>query len=99
MVAQGSIDEIYAKLDLQRIVHAQITNSSGILLSRIEARRGVTKVEVEVDRIAIHVREEEIAVEDLLRKILSLGGNVRMFQPQVMDMETAFMRLTEGKLS
>ncbi len=99
MVAQGSVDEIYAKLDLQRIVHAQITNSSGILLSRIEALRGVTKVETEIDRIAIHIRVEEIAVEDLLWKILSLGGNVRMFQPQVMDMETAFMRLTEGKLS
>ncbi len=99
MVAQGSIDDIYAKLDLQRIVHAQITNSSELLLSRIEALRGVTKVETEIDRIAIRIREEEIAVEDLLRKILSLGGNVRMFQPQVMDMETAFMRLTEGKLS
>ena len=26
-----------------------------------------------------------------------LGARIRMFQPDAMDMETAFMKLTEGK--
>lgn len=99
MVAQGSVGEVYEKLELQRIVHVQMANPSELLLSRIEALYGVLKVESEVDRVSVHIREEALAVEDLLEKILSLGGKVRMFQPQVMDMESAFMRLTEGKLS
>jgi ABC-2 type transport system ATP-binding protein len=29
----------------------------------------------------------------------ALGARVRMFQPDALDMETAFMKLTEGKLA
>jgi ABC-2 type transport system ATP-binding protein len=31
--------------------------------------------------------------------VRGLGARVRMFQPEAMDMETAFMKLTEGKVS
>jgi ABC-2 type transport system ATP-binding protein len=33
----------------------------------------------------------------LLDAIHALGARIRMFQPDAMDMETAFMKLTEGK--
>jgi ABC-2 type transport system ATP-binding protein len=38
-------------------------------------------------------------VEDLLDRIHALGARIQMFQPEAMDMETAFMKLTEGKLA
>ena len=30
-------------------------------------------------------------------KIHRMGGRIYMFQPEAMDMETVFMKLTEGK--
>ena len=38
----------------------------------------------------------ETAVEDLHQEMVRLGARIRMFQPEAMDMETAFMKLTEG---
>ena len=35
--------------------------------------------------------------EDLLDHIRNFGARVRMFQPEAMELETAFMKLTEGK--
>ena len=60
------------------------------------ARPHVISVEEQTDRLAIQVRESETAIEDLHDAIVQLGGRIRMFQPEAMDMETAFMKLTEG---
>ncbi len=99
MVAQGSLDDIYRQLSLHRAVHVQLANQSDELLARIKAIPGVQGVEREVDRISIHIREEELSCEDLLDRLVALGARVRMFQPEAMDMETAFMKLTEGKVA
>jgi len=98
MIAQGSLSEIYAQLQLQRVVHVQITNMDGNgMLDRIRKIEGVSQVVEEPDRLAIHLHEDQTAVEDLLGQMLHLGARVSMFQPQAMDMETAFMKLTTGK--
>src|SRR5271167_4203411 len=54
MVAEGSLDDIYRKLDLKRTVHVQISNQTPALLAAIRAIRGVGSVEENPDRIAIH---------------------------------------------
>jgi len=51
------------------------------------------------DRVAVRVREDELSMEDLLESVRELGARIRMFQPEAMDMETAFMKLTEGKVA
>lgn len=99
MVAQGSLTDIYRKLDLKRTVHVQISNLTPPLVESMRALRGVTSVEELADRVAIHVREDELAMEDLLDALRGLGARIRMFQPEAMDMETAFMKLTEGKVA
>ena len=97
MVAQGSLDDIYRQLGLLRSIHVQLANESDELLARIEAIPGVAAVERDIDRISLHIREEQLPVEDLLERLIALGARVHMFQPEAMDMETAFMKLTEGK--
>lgn len=97
MVVEGPLDEIYRKLDLRRIVHVQITNQSDVLLEKIHRLPGVTEVDPLVDRVSVQIREDDITPEGLLERLQGLGARVRMFQPEAMDMETAFMRLTEGK--
>jgi ABC-2 type transport system ATP-binding protein len=45
----------------------------------------------------VQIVPDAIAPEDLLDAVRGVGGRIRMFQPDAMDMETAFMKLTEGK--
>lgn len=99
LVAEGSLDDIYRKLGLRRMVHVKIANNSDDLISRIKSISGVVSVEEDIDRISIQIREQELAVEDLLDSLHALGARIHMFQPEAMDMETVFMKLTEGKIA
>jgi len=97
MVAEGSLEQIYKQLELRRIVHVQVSSSNGDSLEQIESLPGVDSVERQADRLAIRLREDQTSIEDLHDAIHNLGLRIRMFQPEAMDMETAFMKLTEGK--
>jgi ABC-2 type transport system ATP-binding protein len=96
-VAEGSLNDIYRALALQRLVHVQVSNSTPALLERMRALPSITSVEESADRLAIQFREDECPVDELHAQIHGLGARIRMFQPEAMDMETAFMKLTEGK--
>ncbi|MGD1000612.1 MAG: ABC transporter ATP-binding protein [Candidatus Brocadiia bacterium] len=97
LVAEGSLTDIYRRLDLKRVIHVQIVNLSEAMLQSIRAIPGVASAEPAIDRLSIHIREDVIQVEDLLIRLHQLGARVRMYQPEAMDMETVFMKLTEGK--
>jgi ABC-2 type transport system ATP-binding protein len=97
MVAQGSVNDIYRHLGLLRIVHVQVVEMTETLVSRMKAVPGVNSVEEQVDRLAIRLHEDQTSIEDLHDHLVSAGARIRMFQPEAMDMETAFMKLTEGK--
>jgi ABC-2 type transport system ATP-binding protein len=97
MVAQGSVNDIYRHLGLLRIVHVQMVEMNDDLVTRIRAVPGVNSVEPQVDRLAIRLHEDQTSIEDLHDHLVSAGARIRMFQPEAMDMETAFMKLTEGK--
>jgi len=96
LVAEGSLNDIFAQLSLKRVVHAQILGLSPELVRDIASITGVDGVDEQADRVAIRLREDELAVEDLHTELVKLGAKLRMFQPEAMDMETAFMKLTEG---
>ncbi|GIT31163.1 MAG: ABC transporter ATP-binding protein [Planctomycetaceae bacterium] len=67
MVAQGSLQEIYRQLQLMRIVHVQLTGSDDGVVDQIRKIQGVADVEQQVDRLAIQLREDHAAVEELQR--------------------------------
>jgi ABC-2 type transport system ATP-binding protein len=96
MVAQGPLDEIYRRLQLMRIVHVQLADAPDTMLGRLREIPGVDSVERQIDRIAIRLHEDRLSIEDLHDAIHGLGGRIRMYQPEAMDMETAFMKLTQG---
>jgi len=99
MIAQGSLQDIYAQLQLLRVIHVQIVNISDDMVARIKAIAGVDSLTLEADRVAIRVHETELTPEDMLPQLLALGARIRMYQPEVMDIETAFMKLTQGKVA
>ena len=97
MVADGSLEDIFQQLQLKRVVHVQLTDPTPEQLSQIERLEGVSEFEQQVDRLAIRIHEDRLSVEDLHEAICKTGARIHMFQPEAMDMETAFMKLTEGK--
>jgi ABC-2 type transport system ATP-binding protein len=97
VVACGPLKEIYRTLALDRAIHVQLAGESAPHLERMRAIPGVASIEEMPDRLVMRLREGEMAPEELLDAILATGARVRMFQPDALDMETAFMRLTEGK--
>jgi ABC-2 type transport system ATP-binding protein len=97
LVAEGSLDEIYSQLGLLQVIHVQVLNLDEALLAKIRALPGVESVEPQADRVAIRMRASETGAEVLLEDMMHAGCRIRMFQPEAMDMETAFMKLTEGK--
>ena len=97
VVASGPLKEIYRTLSLERAIHVQLAETSAVHLEKMRAIAGVASVEELPDRLVVRLREGDLAPEDLLDAIRATGARVRMFQPDSVDMETAFMRLTEGK--
>ncbi len=97
VVAAGPLQEIYRTLSLDRAIHIGLAGSSAPWLEKIRAIAGVASVEEQPDRLVVRLREGELSPEDLLDVIRATGARVRMFQPDAVDMETAFMKLTEGK--
>lgn len=97
MVTEGSLDEIYQRLGLMQLIHVQLVDGSETLIDQIRQIPGVEQVLVQADRLAIRVRAEQLPPEELLDRMYALGARMRMFQPEAMDMETAFMKLTEGR--
>jgi len=97
MVSQGSVAEIYRQLGVLRIVHVQVARQTPELIASLRTLRGVTQVDDQADRISIRFEEGALEVEDIHDFIHNQGARIRMFQPEVMDMETAFMKLTEGQ--
>lgn len=97
IVTEGSLKDIYSRLGLKQLIHVQLVNGSQSLTDQISRISGVEEVQVQADRLAIRVRAEHLPPEELLDRMHDLGARMRMFQPEAMDMETAFMKLTEGR--
>jgi ABC-2 type transport system ATP-binding protein len=97
IVTEGSLKDIYSRLGLKQLIHVQLVNGNQSLIDQIGRISGVEEVQVQADRLAIRVRAEHLPPEDLLDRMHELGARMRMFQPEAMDMETAFMKLTEGR--
>jgi ABC-2 type transport system ATP-binding protein len=97
MVAQGSVNDIYRQLQVRRVVHVRVENPAPDLLDRVMRIAGVDSVEKQVDRWEIRLHEDQLSVGDLHQALVEEKARLTMFQPEAMDMETAFMKLTEGK--
>ena len=97
MVAQGSLNDIFKQLQLKRVIHLRLENPQEGLEERVRNIAGVDSVETQVDRWAIKLHEDVLSVADFHQALVEEKARITMFQPEAMDMETAFMKLTEGK--
>lgn len=97
MVAEGSLEDIFRQLQVMRGIHVKFESPADDLQQRIEQIPGVVSVEHQVDRWAIRLHEDQLSVVNLHQALVDENARISMYQPEAMDMETAFMKLTEGK--
>ncbi len=96
MVAEGPVEELIRSVGVQRIVHVQLSETSDETMLQLRSIAGVSKIDQNGERLEFHIDDSQSDVDELLLKIQGTGARVRMFQPEAIDMETAFMRLTKG---
>jgi ABC-2 type transport system ATP-binding protein len=96
IVAQGPLEAIYQQIGMMRLVHIQLANPNPAIAAAIRLLPTVQSVEELTDRLAIKLTGESFPLEDLHAALVQQGAKIKMFQAEVMDMETAFMKLTEG---
>ncbi len=99
MVTHGTLESIERKLDLRRVVDVELANASPELIEKLRAIDGVERVDEEPGRVVIHLREGALALEDLSDQLHRLGARIRAFQPRAVNLETAFLALTDGETS
>ena len=97
MVAQGSLADIFHQLQLKRVIHIRLESPAEDLEAKVKRIAGVDSIEVQVDRWAVRLQEDVLSIADFHQALVEAGARITMFQPEAMDMETAFMKLTEGK--
>ncbi|MBI4585843.1 MAG: ABC transporter ATP-binding protein [Planctomycetes bacterium] len=97
LAAEGSLEEVLRDLEIQRAVHVQIANLAPELLEKIRKLEGVERVDELADRLSIRIQEKILPLEDLLDGLRALGARLRLFQPEILDMEKVFLKITEGK--
>ena len=97
MIASGPIDEIYRMLEMGQVVRVSLTNETASIVRGIQRIAGVQSVQQADDGLRIEVRTDQLPLDELLDRIVQLGGRIALFHPQEMDMETAFLKLTEGR--
>jgi ABC-2 type transport system ATP-binding protein len=97
IVAAGPLTEIYRALSLDHAIHVALVGPAEPWIEPIRNLPGVVAVEELGDRLVVRVQAGELSAEDLLESILTTGARIRMFQPDAVDMETAFMKLTDGR--
>ncbi|MFK7817808.1 MAG: ABC transporter ATP-binding protein [Planctomycetaceae bacterium] len=96
MVVEGSLDDIYKRLGVHQNIQVHITNLTEGMLAGIKSIRGVVEVDVQDERLDVQVKSEVITPETLLDEMHKAGAKIRLFHPEVMDMEQVFMRITTG---
>lgn len=97
MIAEGSLNDIYRQLDLNRDVIVRLSKADESVISKMEAIQGISRVHEDAGRYVIQFREDLLSLEELHDTIHKLDFGLTQFQPQVVDMETVFMKLTEGR--
>jgi ABC-2 type transport system ATP-binding protein len=94
LAASGSIAELVERFDLRRQVRLQAANLDEALLKRVRELPAVAHAEPTPDGALLRVREGPTAIEDLHRDLVGLGARLRMFQPDAIDLEAVFLKLT-----
>ena len=100
----GTTEEIMARSNVGQVVHLTVADRIRDAMDLMAKVPGVTTVDLLRDRdepiIEVTIDGNVITdLSDLPSRLIASGFRIRSFQPEPLNLETAFMRLTKGLVS
>ncbi|MSR19009.1 MAG: ABC transporter ATP-binding protein [Phycisphaerales bacterium] len=101
LVYAGQMDELLRRARVGTVVHIVVDDRHADAAELLSKIRGVTKValarEDGLQRIDVTIDDASgISISELPSRLVAQGFRVARFQPERVDLETAFMRMTKG---
>lgn len=101
LVFQGSVNEIMERARLARIVHIKVEAKTDLAAETLSKVPGIDAIEVrhtdKGDVMDVTLSPNgAIAISDLPSRLVTAGFRITMFVEEQVNLETAFMRLTQG---
>lgn len=104
LVFSGGVDEIMTEAQLGQVVHIEVDDRAEEAARLLVSVEGITKVDLirhgGMPRIDVTLDPRSgLAVSELPSRLIAQGFRVSAMQPEQLDLEVAFMRLTKGLVS
>jgi len=104
LLFSGTTEEIMARSNVGQVVHVAVADRTKEAMALLATVQGVTTVDLLQDRdepvIELTLDGNTIGdLSDLPSRLVASGFRIRSFQPEPLNLETAFMRLTKGLVS
>ena len=104
LIFSGSVDEIMKKASMGQVVHIVVEERFDQAAQLLVGVQGITKVDVTqvngTPRIDVTIDPASgLTVAELPARLIAQGFRISALQPEQVNLETAFMRLTKGLVS
>ena len=104
LIFSGTVDEIMERARVGRLVHIVVDERAQDAARLLAGIDGIQQVDLAdhngQHRIDVMVDEESgLGISELPNRLIAQGFRISSFQPEQVNLETAFMRLTRGLVS
>ena len=96
MVFTGTVREIMERARVGSVVQVGVVHRMADAADLIRGVPGVVDTEFQDGHIRVTVEPEKVQVADLAEHLISAGFRLTRLQEEQVNLETAFMRLTQG---
>jgi ABC-2 type transport system ATP-binding protein len=96
LLMHGPIDEVYRRIQRNRIIELKILENMDAALSIIRSRPELRDVQPFDHRVTIELEADDQQVADLLEQLLAAGVRLRSYAEKDPTLEDVFMLVTKG---
>ena len=104
LLYNGTTTDIMERSQVGRVVHIEVETRIKEAAALLAGLAGISTVDIVQDRGATHIEctidsTKSVPISELASRLVASGFQIRSFQPEQLNLETAFMRLTKGLVS
>ena len=99
LLMQGPIDEVYRRIQRNRIVTIKFLENLDLGLSVVRSLPETRDVQVDGNRVTVELAADENQVADLLQRLVAGGIRMNSFAEKEPTLEDVFMLVTKGAVA
>jgi ABC-2 type transport system ATP-binding protein len=104
LLYNGTTNDIMEQSQVGRVVLIEVEDRMKEAATLLAGVPGITTVDIVQDRGSTHIEctidsTGSVPISELPSRLVAAGFQIRSFQPEQLNLETAFMRLTKGLVS